>query len=177
MRARLKAIYFATIATLSIFSTVAYVSCEQEKCKSVTCAYGGVCVQGACNCLAGYEGPRCETINRLRYLNTWNVTEDGTVTEATQYTVTIVGGPNIQEVLISNFNNRLTEPVTAFVEGDTLKIPAQTRNNVTVEGVGYLTAQKYDGRSGTMVVRYKVTDATTTNDYGLDGGDASLWNK
>lgn len=177
MKARFKAIALATLGTLSVFSAITYTSCQTDKCKSVICAYGGVCTGGACICPAGYEGPRCETVNRARYLNTWNVTEDGSNSEPMQYTVTVVPGPNIQEVRINNFNNVLTEQVAAFVQGDTLRIPLQVRNGRSVEGIGYLTAQKYDGRSGQMTVRYKIIDGSFVNDYGLDGGDASLWNK
>ncbi len=179
MKSRFKTLAIAAIGTLSIFSAITYSSCQRDKCKAIVCAYNGVCTDGACLCPAGYEGPQCETINRLRFLNDWNVTEDGTLTDAAQYVLTIEKGPNIQEVLIRNFNNLLTDRVSAFVKGDTMYINQQTVNGYTLNGVGYLTDEKYNGAHGKMIVRYQITTGSgLVNDYGLGpASDASLWNK
>lgn len=179
MKARFKSMAFAVLGTLSIFSAVTYTSCERDKCKQIACAYGGVCTDGECLCVAGYEGPQCETINRTRFLDAWNVTEDGSLTDAAQYNVVVVPGSNIQEIRIRNFYNILTDEVSAFVKGDTMTINQQVVNGYTIAGKGYVIDEKYNGVHGKLVLRYKVVDNNgIVNDYGFEtASDPSVWNK
>lgn len=182
MKARLKTIVLSALGALSVFSAVTISSCTEDKCKAIACAYGGVCSDGKCLCPSGYEGPQCETVNRTRYLGTWIVTENGSITDAAQYTMSIEKGDNITEVRIKNLRNLFTEDVRAFVKADTLYIPLQTittkNQPYTVVGSGIITSDKYYGDYGRLVVKYKVTDVNgLVDDFGVDGGDASLWNK
>lgn len=179
MKARIKSIVLSAFGAIAVFSAVTYSSCEGDKCKSIVCAYGGVCTDGQCLCPTGYEGPQCETVTRERYLGTWVVTENGSITDAAQYTISIEKGDNISELRIKNFRNLFVNNVSAFVKGDTLYIPQQTVDHYEVIGNGYITDEKYYGDNGRLVVRYKVTDVNNnqTDDFGVDGGDPSLWNK
>src|SRR5690606_14893398 len=123
MKARFKIVLLSAIGALTAFSAVTLSSCSEDKCKSIVCAYGGVCTDGECLCETGYEGNQCETITRKRYLGVWHVTEDGTYTDATQYSISISPGPNINEVLISTLRNASFKgDVQAFVRGDTITI-------------------------------------------------------
>lgn len=178
MKARFKIIMLSAIGALTAFSAVTFSSCNEDKCKAIVCAYGGVCTDGQCLCASGYEGTQCETVTRKRYLGTWQVTEDGTYSNATQYPVTIVEGPNITEVRIKNFRNSFIGEVQAFVKGDTISIPNQVVGQKTVRGFGYIIDDKYFGENGKIIIRYLVKDQNgITDDFGVDGGDASLWNK
>jgi hypothetical protein len=181
MKARLQTILLTAFTVFAVFTVITYSACNQDKCKSIACSNSGVCTDGKCNCLSGYEGPQCETINRTRYLGPWIVTENGSITDAAQYTISIEPGDNISEIRIKNMRNLFTEYVSAFVNHDTLVIPQTTIENgkYTVIGSGILTYEKYYGVNGKLTVRYKVTDNTTglVDDFGVDGGDASLWNK
>ena len=178
MKARFKIVMLSALGALTAFSAVTFSSCKEDKCKAIVCAYGGVCSDGICLCPSGYEGNQCETITRTRYLGVWHVTEDGTYSNATQYTVSVQPGANISELRIKNFRNSFTDEVQAFVKGDTLTIPNQTINNRTVKGFGYIVDDKYYGANGKIVLRYVVKDENgITDDYGVDGGDVSLWNK
>jgi len=178
MKARFKTIVLSALGALSVFSAVTVSSCNEDKCKAIVCAYGGVCDDGDCTCLQGYEGPQCETVNRNRYLGSWVVTENGTITDAAQYTISVERGDNITELRIKNLRNLFIDDVHAFVDGDTLYIPQQTVNNHTVFGNGYIIDDKYYGDYGKLVVKYRVTDANNfTDDFGIDNGDPSLWNK
>ncbi|RYZ53757.1 MAG: hypothetical protein EOP49_06625 [Sphingobacteriales bacterium] len=178
MKARFKTILLSALGALSVFSAVTVSSCNEDKCKAIVCAFGGVCTDGACLCPSGYEGPQCETVNRQRYLGAWVVTENGSVTDAAQYTLSIEKGDNITELRIKNLRNLFITDVRGFVNGDTLYIPQQTIDNHTVIGSGYITSDKFYGDYGKLVVTYKVTDNNgMVDDFGVDGGDPSLWNK
>lgn len=179
MKARLKTIFFTALSAVTLFSAVTYTSCENDKCKSIVCAYGSVCSDGTCLCQTGYEGPQCETITRERYLGPWRVTENGTITDAIQYTVSVEAGDNISEVRIKSFRNLLVDYVSAFVVSDSIYVPEQTVQNYTIVGHGYITDEKYYGDNGKMVLYYKIVDNTTgvVDDFGHENGDPSVWNK
>ncbi len=49
--------------SVSIFATVTYSACKQDKCKDITCKNGGSCSDGKCICHDGYSGSLCETID------------------------------------------------------------------------------------------------------------------
>jgi hypothetical protein len=178
MKARLKTIVLSALGAIAVFSAVTVSSCNEDKCKSIVCAYESTCSDGKCTCLPGYEGPQCETITRQRYLGNWVITENGSLTDAAQYTISIEKGDNITEVRIKNLRNLFVNDVKAFVKADTLYIPQQTVDGHSVEGSGIITWDKYYGDYGKLVVKYKVVDAGgLVDDFGVDGGDASLWNK
>lgn len=179
MKARLKTIFLSAASAVALFSTVTYTSCENDKCKAIVCAYGGVCTDGQCLCPSGYEGPQCETLTRERYLGPWTVTENGTITEAIQYSVSIEPGDNITELRIKSFRNLFVTSVSAFVKGDSLYIPEQVVDKHKVVGHGYITDEKYYGDNGKIVLYYKVTneDNGLVDYFGLDEGDPSEWNK
>lgn len=185
MKARYKTILLSALGAFTVFTAVTFSSCKEDKCKAIVCAYGGVCTDGTCLCPSGYEGPQCETITRERYLGPWIVTEDGSLSNAAQYTVSVERGDNITELKLKNFRNRFLTDVSAFVKGDTLYIPEQTidKNDAMgtwseVRGTGYITEDKYYGKNGKLVIRYVVEDqAGNIDDFGIDSGDPSLWNK
>src|SRR3954471_7120818 len=106
MNAPLKKILISGVAALAALFFVTYVSCNKDKCKTVICAYDGVCSNGACICKSGYEGTNCETLTREKFLGNWNVFEKGSTTEAAQYVVSILpSGTNPTDVVIRNFFN------------------------------------------------------------------------
>jgi len=178
MKARFKIVMLSALGALTAFSAVTFSSCNEDKCKAIVCAYGGVCTDGQCLCASGYEGNQCETVTRNRYLGVWHVTEDGTYSNATQYAISVEPGPNITELRIKNFRNSFQEDIQAFVKGDTITIPNQVVETKTVRGFGFIVDDKAYGENGKIVIRYLVKDANnTTDDYGLDNGEPSLWNK
>ena len=178
MKARFKTIILSALGALSAFTAVTVSSCNEDKCKAIVCAFGGVCTDGQCLCPSGYEGNQCETVTRQRYMGVWNVTEDGTYTNATQYTISVEPGPNISELRIKNFRNKFAEEVQAFVKGDTITIPNQIVNTHTVRGFGYIVDDKFYGTNGKIIIRYLVrSQEGIVDDFGVDGGEASLWNK
>ena len=179
MKSPLRTILVSASLALFGFTAVTYTSCTEDKCKGISCAYGGTCNEGICTCPAGYEGPQCETINRVRYTGDWYVNEDGTQANAAQYTVSVEPNGDITHIKFTNFYNHLLQNVDASVLGDTLTIPQQTINNFTVEGWGVIMDDPYYGEHGRINMYYYVTDNNTgvTDRYGIGGGSPSKWNK
>lgn len=179
MKARLKTIMLSALGALTAFTAVTVSSCNEDKCKAIVCAYGGVCSDGMCLCLSGYEGNQCETITRTRYLGVWNVTEDGTYSNATQYPLSIEGSPDkITEIRIKNFRNSFLQDVHALVKGDTITIPDQTIGERSVKGFGYIEDDLKYGVNGKLTLRYMVREPNgIIDDFGVDFGEPSLWNK
>ena len=180
MKSHLRTISLTAILLFAFFATTTYFSCKKDSCKSVACANGGVCTDGKCVCPSGYEGNYCETVNRDRYLGSWNVAEKGTITNEAQYTISVEKGDNILELRIKNLRNLFTQDVHGWVKTDTVYIPQQTINSIySVVGNGIITDDKHFGDRGKLIVRYQVTDLTTglVDDFGYAAGDSSVWHK
>ena len=187
MKAHLQTIIFTALVVFAAFSAITYSACTQDKCANAACpTKSSTCIDGFCQCYQGYEGPHCETVTRDRYLNTWIVTENGSITDAAQYSIYIERGSSsepINVLKIKNLRDFFIDDITAHVNHDTIYIDQQTVvvNNVSyiVEGNGIITLEKYYGEHDKLIMKYKVTNLSTgmIDDFGLDGGDASLWNK
>lgn len=178
MKARLKTIVLSALGAISAFGALTYSSCKPDKCKSIVCAYGGVCKEGTCICPTGYEGYQCETITRDKFKGVWHVFEKGTATMPAGYDVTISDGPTMTDLVITTFYNKFTTPVNVRVKGDTMYIPQQTIEGYEVKGTGYITPSKYYAKSAEMHVFYsvKLPDGRV-NDFGVNAGDVSIWNR
>ncbi len=183
MKARLKTIMITTLLSFSVVAATVYTSCNRDQCKSIVCAYGGVCNNGACNCPSGYEGTNCETISRQKFLGNWSVFEKGSMTEAAQYPVSISEGTKVTEVIIKNFYNYFKTPVNASIIHDTIFIPNQQYEGKVLFGIGYIYTSVTYGQYGAINMEYEIVDTATqaVNDFGynsiLDHSDASAWNK
>lgn len=178
MKARLKTFLLSSFGSIALFTAVTYTSCNNDPCKAIVCAAGGVCNDGDCICASGYEGNQCETETREKFKGIWYVTEDGTISATAQYTISVESGNNVTDLQISNFRNSFTVPVNAYVKADTLYIPQQTINNNTVQGIGYIADDRFYGIHGILRLRYSVKDASNvTDDFGLGAGNVSVWNK
>src|SRR5579872_6337774 len=125
MKTPLKPIIIPALITIAAFFSFAYVSCNRDKCKTIVCANGGVCNQGACICPSGYQGTNCETVSRLKFLGNWQVFEKGSITNAAQYGISIEPSDNITNVVIKNMFNYFQVPISGYVSNDTLYIPNQ----------------------------------------------------
>ena len=179
MKTCVKTIVLSALSALVVFTGMTYTSCNPDKCKAITCAYGGVCTNGECTCATGYEGNQCEKVTRDKFTGTWEVAETGTQTGFNRYTISIAPAEAIQEVGIFNFYNYIPMnlSVIANVSNDTLYIPRQELFNRTIEGMGYLDPTVDYEENGHMILRYRVTETVSGvyNDFGLIEGQPSLW--
>ena len=165
------------------FSVFYLSSCQQDKCKSTNCAYGGTCNQGVCTCLPGYTGPTCDTISSTFFTGSWNVTEQGTISLKRSYTVYIQQDTLTTGVIIYNFYNYFAA-VKATIKGDSITIPNQQMQGKVLFGKGYIAAQSSYGAFGAIVLTYEVIDTANTqlvDDFGyyplLDGSSGSLYSR
>ncbi|MEI8279177.1 MAG: calcium-binding EGF-like domain-containing protein [Bacteroidota bacterium] len=185
MKSRLKTIILSAVAVVSAFSAVTYTSCNNDKCQAIVCSNGGVCSQGACLCQAGYEGPQCEKVSRTRFTGppdtayVWHVLETGTLSTTANYTIAIKNGANITDILIVNFRNSVKGLVSAYVKKDSFFIPEQTVDGKTIVGSGVISQNLPYNDFGSIVLNYRVTDTMThlTDEFGLDSGQPSHWNR
>lgn len=185
MKSSFKSILVSAVATIAVFGSFMYVSCNRDKCKTIVCANDGVCSQGACTCPSGYGGTNCETVLRNKFLGNWQVFEKGSTTNAAQYAISIVTGPKITDVQIINLFNYFTIPVNGYVagvNGDTLYIPNQQLQGKVVFGVGNIYTTTTYGAFGSLNMCYEVVDTATNipDDFGYYAPDLSVpsaWNK
>ncbi len=171
----------AGMAITLMFSYV-LISCKAEPCDDVVCANGGVCTSGLCLCPEGFEGVRCETMSRDKFLGTYSVAEDGSISLPANYSTNIHeagDGFEIDAVKLKGFYNFFEDQVYGICKGDSLIIPAQwLEGGYHVEGYGLFTAQDFYANHGTLDVYYQVTGPNgDVNDFGIDAGDHSEWSK
>jgi hypothetical protein len=139
----IRIIALSALVTIGTFSTVFYTACNKDECKDVTCQNGGVCDGGNCICPTGYEGSKCETAARAKFMKTWSAadTQVTPIALVPTYISSIVAGSSITEVKISKFSDSyFLNDVKATVNGTTITIALQTPDNDTfsVSGVGYI---------------------------------------
>lgn len=183
MKTCLKTIVVSAMSALVVFTGMTYSSCKPKPCHAITCAYGGVCQDGECLCATGYEGNQCEKIMRDKFTGTWQVEEDGTMTNPTipGYTTAIEDAQAVQDVTIKNFYNYFPagSRIKAHVSGDTIYIDRQVVFAHYVEGIGYINPNTKLEEQAQIIMRYYVEDSVThsVNDFGWDQGEPSIWYK
>lgn len=131
--------------------------------QNVTCLNGGTCDNGSCDCVAGYEGDSCQTLSRVKFLGTYDVSDSCSSSGSATYQITVAASGVSSEhakVLISNFWDTFTNNVQATVNGNTITIPTQEPDNdgFTVTGTGTI-----NGTAITVTVNFSVADGTTTD--------------
>jgi hypothetical protein len=114
-----------------------------DSCGTVSCLNQGLCANGTCLCLDGFEGESCELVTRDRLVGTYNGQE--VCTDVAPYTYPLFiaeGTEGAASILIGNFANRVIG-VRGTIEGSGVRIPDQTiqvqSGNVQVEGAGILS--------------------------------------
>lgn len=184
MKAILKPVLLTTVLTIAAFFAVLYSSCKLDKCKAISCAYGGICIDGACACLPGYEGNNCETVSRKKFVsNFWQVSERGTISPTRQYPVAIEPAAEVNWVTIKNFYNFFSDnSVRAYIEKDTITIPNQQIGSKIIFGKGYIHSTSPSTVNNVITMRYVVVDANNNNivdDFGyysaINNSSPSVW--
>jgi EGF-like domain len=162
-----KKVLLSAFATVAIFGTT-LVSCTSDPCdpKTIVCANGGTCLDGACQCASGFEGTKCETLSRAKFIGVYNCS-DACTTGAGTYVNTIAASSDSLKITFSNMSGLSTAlgtptSVYATVSGNTFTIPSQAvigSATTTISGsgtiAGSIVTTSYSVKVGT------VTDACT----------------
>jgi len=182
----MKDIVRTTIACLGLFVIAFYSSCTNDLCEQVLCAHNSICIEGSCHCQTGYEGVHCETIERDKFLGSYLVSESGTKTGLVHYNTTIEAGTTLNEIILKNFNNQITDDIIAVVESKKITInPQRTTNNFLVEGWAEIIpasgSSLHYWQDASIDFYYSVTNTALNppviNEFGTGGSQPSSWSK
>ncbi len=127
-----------------------------DPCANVTCQNGGTCHNGTCSCPSGYEGTYCESLMTGKFIGTYNVSENCTVSGTIgPYTAVIdQSTANNITILMTNFGDfGVSFIVNGTVNGDNLTISSQTLNGYTISGTGAYN-------NGIININYSVASAS-----------------
>ncbi len=114
-------IFLLVLAVIFFFA-----SCS-DKCKKIICYNGAICVDGICGCTPGFEGDDCSLEVREKFLGTYNVSDNCSVTGNAHYTINIGAvDTSVTRVGIANFNNDFGNLVIAVISGNNIEIPIQS---------------------------------------------------
>ena len=69
---QIRNILLTALLTIALFSAISYTACKKDACENVICLNLGACDGGKCVCLTGFEGARCETLSREKFIKTYN---------------------------------------------------------------------------------------------------------
>lgn len=161
------------ILGIAVFS-VAIISCTLDPCKDIVCNNGGVCADGSCDCVAGYEGTDCTTLSATKFLENNNASKNYTFTDVgssscpgtyTGLLTMALSSTDNTKLIITNFSGfGNTTSVTATVDGTTLTIATQQVQGApanTVSGTGTysngIISGSYTHNDGTSTCTYDFT--------------------
>ena len=96
------------------------------------------CVDGNCYCQAGYEGDNCDELSYLKYVGSYNVSENCTTTFGgfvnQFYSTSMSVGFDIDILTINNFSNRGLPVDVNIIDATYLLIQDQDRGAMQVSG-------------------------------------------
>jgi hypothetical protein len=128
----------------SALTALLFAGCNTaDPCINVSCLNYGLCANGTCVCVGGYEGENCELRIRDRLLGTYEGQEVCTDVAPYSYPLFIAEGTEGgHSIVIGNFANRVIG-VKANIESGGIVIPLQTiqvqSGSVTVDGLATIS--------------------------------------
>ena len=139
MRA-LHSILVTAFLTLGFFSAISYIACNKDKCNNVACLNGGECDGGICTCAAGFEGNRCQTPSRDKWIANYNGGDSCSYDGATPYNVRLLVDPTSKTkmTLLRILNNNNDSAACTMVATDSFTFNG-SNNSITYRGNGKLS--------------------------------------
>lgn len=132
---------------------------QTDPCDDIECQNGGTCDNGECDCPDDYEGTLCESLEREKFMGTYEVTDmcdNGNFT----YSMTISSGSQNDRMTIQNIGNFGSNvSITAQVDGEDFSFN-DSSGGFTFVGDGFITGTTltfgYESSGG-----YSVTCSST----------------
>jgi hypothetical protein len=118
------------VVAIGLFS---FSSCETDACKDVTCENGGICVDGDCDCPAGFGGLNCGTAWAAAFTGTFNGVDNCEFV----YESTITSSAPTS-LSIGNIFGLAASGTATISSATTISIAAQTVNSYDIQGTGTL---------------------------------------
>ena len=153
-----------SILLIGVFALTLLSSCG-DKCDDVTCQNDGICNDGTCECLVGFEGENCELFTRDKILGNFDLSttcDDGST--PTDGWGIGASASAFNEVLINNFHQPAFNIIATITNDDALVIEEQF---ISSQGIGYtFTGTGTFEENGNVTIDYTVvTDspASTIN--------------
>ena len=162
----IRSIFLTAILVMVVFSAVTYTACHKDKCHNVICLNKGVCDAGKCICLQGYEGPRCDTLNRVKFIFTFNGADIcGATKKYNQYPLkfTVIPLKPLEMKMKNILNNPYDSATCTMQAADSFSFIG-ANNSTTYSGYGTL---KHD----TLRLSYHVRQDTTSYDCKYQGSN------
>lgn len=154
----IRLILVAAVLTTALFSLIAYTACKRDACFNVVCLNLGACDGGKCTCPTGYEGIRCETLSRDKFIFTFNGGDSCTKKGIRQYPIYLRARLNNPlEMTMKNVINNLDDSAICTMQA-TDSFTFQGSNNSTT----YYGQAKM--RHDSLWMTYHVDSDTTSYD-------------
>ena len=136
----LRNILLTAVLIIIGLSATTYFACKKDKCVNVICLNLGACDNGNCTCPVGYEGLRCDTLSRDKFIYTFNGGDECYIPSVyTQYHITFLADTsNPLQMLMKNFrNNQFDSAFCTMWSTDSFSFNGNN-NSTTFNGTGKL---------------------------------------
>ncbi len=150
----IKLVALSAFLTVGAFTSVLYTSCTKDECKDVVCENGGTCSGGTCTCPTGYEGSRCATKSRDKFVGVYTGSEICSI-GTDNYTVTLSAASNALNLTYTNLYNDAITATCTMAATDSFTFSG-TQGSATFTGSGRLNVN-------TLTVHYTITNGSITN--------------
>ncbi len=152
---KFRLIALSALVTVASATAIFSTSCSKDECKDVTCQNGGVCSGGNCTCPVGYEGSRCETKSRDKFVGVYTGSEICT-TGTDNYSVTLAANSDALKLTYTNLYNDNITAICTMIAADSFAFSG-TQSGATFSGTGKLTG------SSALTVHYTITNGAISN--------------
>lgn len=132
--------YSIVTALAFVFTSFAvlYTSCTRDSCQTFRCQHEGVCTDGFCRCLDGYEGTQCETVSSTKFLGTYDgitkINEEPVIIDSAY--VELLGGDTSKTYLRAYIYSRPNTYFSGQVIGNEVFVNDPADKDITMEYIG-----------------------------------------
>ncbi len=152
----LRLVMLSAAFTITVFSVAVYSSCNKNKCDKVVCLNLGACDAGNCVCPVGFEGLRCESLSRDKFIFTYNGGDSCTGPKFNKYAIYMhaVLTDSVTMTMLNLLGN-IQDSATCTMQATDSFSFIGSNNSTTFTGTGKL-------KNDSLWLVYHVTHDTTS---------------